>query len=224
MGPTARRMQLPLWLVLPALELGLGGSARAQTISAELMAGTAINFPTPLIVHQNGQPSIDTTAHYDTRPFGPDLPYFAARLSRWDGDRAWEFAEIHHRLFLAHPPSEIQYFAIHFGYNYLFLGRGWRKDGYAFHLGAGPILTNPETVVRNEHRTTGNWFFDGGYYYSGIGLEAAAERDVRISTKTYLVFELALVTGFAWDVPVANGRAEVPNVGLHFHVGLGHDF
>lgn len=188
------------------------------------MTGTAINFPTPLIVRQSGYPDIDTQAHYDTKPFGPDLPYYAFRIGRWNGDSAWEFGQVHHRLFLADPPPEIQYFAIHYGFNYFLLGRAWKRDGFVFHLGVGPIVTNPATIVRGQRRTIGGWLFDGGYYVSGVGAEAAAERDVHISENTFLVFEMALTAGNAWSVPVAHGYAEVPNIALHFHFGIGHDF
>jgi len=188
------------------------------------MGGSAINFPTPLTVHQSGYPDIYTTAHYDTRPFGPDLPYYALRISRWDGDDGWEFGQIHHRLFLSNPPSEIQYFAIHFGYNYFFFGHGWKRDGFIFHLGVGPILTNPDTTVRGQQRRLGSWFFDGGYYYSGIGVEAAAEKDFYFTKRAFVAVELAFTEGFAWSVPIANGSANVPNTALHAHIGVGYNF
>jgi hypothetical protein len=207
------------------LGLGAAHSSLAQTVSVELTGGTAINFPTPLIVHQAGYPDIDTTARYDTKPFGrPDFPYYALRISRWEGEDAWEFAQVHHRLFLSNPPADIQYFAIHFGYNYLLLGHAWRRGGFVYHFGVGPILTNPETIVRNQRRAVPNWFFDGGYYFSGIGMGASVEKELRISRTTYVAFEVEFTAANAWDVPISNGYAEVPNLALHFHVGLGHDF
>lgn len=211
-------------LSLALLGSGAAHCAVAQTWSVELMGGTAISFDTPLIVHQNGYPDIDVTARYDTKTFRPNLPYYALRISRWEGDDAWEFGQVHHRLFLADPPPEIQYFAIHYGYSYLLLGHAWRRNGFVYHLGIGPIVTNPATVVRNKRRDVGDWFFDGGYYVSGVGLGVSVEKDLRISRRTYGVFELQFTAGDAWNVPIADGYAEVPNLALHFHIGLGHDF
>jgi hypothetical protein len=62
----------------------------AQTMSLDLMVGSAYNVPTPLTVRQNGYPDIRMTARYDTKPFGPFAPYYSWRLNVWNGDRAWE--------------------------------------------------------------------------------------------------------------------------------------
>jgi hypothetical protein len=210
--------------VAALLACGAGPLARAQTLAVELMTGSAYNFPTPLTVHQSGYPDLNVTAHYDTRPFGHDFPYYALRISRWDGDGAWEFEQLHHRLFLSHPPPEIQDFSIHYGYNYLLFGYAWRRDGLVLHLGAGPILTNPESTVRHQTRPYGSAFFDGGWYYSGIGMAAAAEKTFPLTTRTFFIVEVALSTGFAWSVPIENGSANVRNVALHGHIGLGYTF
>ncbi len=217
-------VRLAAGLALLGAGCAVAGPCAAQTIAVELMTGSAYNFPTPLTVHQSGYPDINLTAHYDTRPFGPDFPYYALRISRWDGDDGWEFAQIHHRLFLSNPPSEIQYFAIHYGYNYFFLGHGWKRDGFVFHLDAGPILTNPATTVRDETRATGAALFDGGWYYSGVGFEAAAEKNYYFTKHAFFVAEVAVTTGFAWHVPIENGSANVRNVALHGHIGLGYSF
>jgi hypothetical protein len=85
-------------------------------------------------------------------------------------------------------------------------------------------VTNPATEVRHKKGSVPSWFFDGGYYVSGVGVGASAERDIRLSAKSYVVFEVEFTAANAWDVPIANGYAEVPNIALHFHVGLGHNF
>ena len=197
----------------------------AQTLKLELMGGTAVNFITPLTVHQDGYPDIHTSANYDTKPFGPFAPYYSWRVGLWNGDDAWEFSQIHHRLFLTNPPPEIQYFAIHFGYNYFFFGHAWKKGGLIYHLGLGPIVTNPESSVRNQVRQeVGTGIFDAGYYFSGIGMEAAVEKDIYFTKNAFVVVEGAFTAGFAWWVPIANGYADVPNFALHGHLGIGYDF
>src|SRR3970040_349567 len=102
--------------------------AASPIFSLEFMTGTAFNFPTPLTVQQAGQPDIHLTAEYDTKPFGPSTPYYAWRASLWEGAGAWEVGQVHHRLFLKNPPPEIEYFAVHYGYNLFYLGRAWQWD------------------------------------------------------------------------------------------------
>ncbi len=197
----------------------------AETLSLEFMGGTGINFITPLTVHQDGYPDLQTSACYDTRPFGPYAPYYSWRIGLWSGDDGWEFSQIHHRLFLTNPPDEIQYFAIHFGYNYFFLGHGWKKGGFVYHLGIGPIVTNPESSVRGQvKQEIGTGIFDAGYYFSGIGAEAAVEKDLYLSRNAFIVGEVAMTAGFAWWVPISNGYTDVPNLAIHGHLGMGYDF
>src|SRR5262245_30537642 len=88
----------------------------AQAFTFDFMGGTAVNFPTPLLVHQTGFPDIRVpSAHYDTKALGPYYPYYSWRIGLWRGDGAFEFQHIHHRMYLTNPPPEIQFFAIHYG-------------------------------------------------------------------------------------------------------------
>jgi len=212
-------------LVVAAIGLGAPLAAQAQSYVVELMGGSAYNVPTPLAVYQAGYPAIRTTAVYDTKPFGPYTPYFALRFARWDGDSAWELDWIHHRLFLENPPPEVQYFAIHFGYNYVLLGRGWRQDGFSVHVGVGPMFTNPVSTVRGQYRpAAGDGLPDAGYYLSGIGAEVALEKEFRLWRGAYFALQAALTVADAWSVPIANGHANVPNVALHGQAGFGYRF
>lgn len=199
--------------------------AQAGSLTLELMGGTGLNFPTPLTFHQDGYPDIQTSAHYDTKPFGPFAPYYAWRAGLWEREEAWEMEQIHHRLFLTDPPPGVDYFAVHFGYNYFFFGHAWKKAGFVWHLGAGPIVTNPESSVRGKvKQEIGTGIFDAGYYFSGIGLRAALGKDFYLSEKLFIVAEASFTAGWAWWVPIADGWADVPNLALHGHLGLGYDF
>lgn len=198
---------------------------RAESLTLEFMGGTAFNLPTPLTVHQDGFPDIKTSADYDTKPFGPYAPYYAWRAGLWDGDEAWEMEQIHHRLFLTNPPPEIQYFAIHFGYNYFFFGHAWKKGGLIYRLGIGPIVSNPESSVRGQvKQEVGTGIFDAGYYFSGLGIRAGLGKNFYISNNAFIVAETELTAGWAWWVPIAGGYADVPNIALHGHLGVGYDF
>jgi hypothetical protein len=193
----------------------------AQTFSLEIMSGSAFNFPTPLTVRQAGYPDINLTANYDTKPFGPYTPYYAFRFSLWDKDGAWEFEQLHHRVFLTNPPPEIQDFSIHYGYDFLLLGRCFKTGDYLFHADAGVVVTNPENTVRGlTLQTQGTGILDQGYYLSGAGVQAALSRNFYFISFSYVMAEVAFTAGYV-TVPVVNGSADVPNLALHGQLGVG---
>ncbi len=219
------KIQRLVWVAL-LFSLVLTGvsSSQAQVFSLELMPGSAYNFPTPLTVRQSGYPDIHLTADYATEPFGPYTPYYAWRVSLWDKNQAWEFEQVHHRLFLTNPPPEIQEFSIHFGYNFFLLGHAWKRGDFIFHADAGILITNPENTVRGQVlRTKGTGLFDDGYNFSGIGAQVAVSRNIYFAKNFFLLLDAGLMTGWA-VVPVANGSADVPNLSLHGHLGPGFSF
>ena len=198
--------------------------ADRHTVTVEVMGGSAVNLPSPLHVRQNGFPDIHVSgARYETRPFG-SYPYYAWRVGIWKGNGAWELEHIHHRLFLTNRPPEISVFAIHFGYNYFLLGRAWKRGGFVYRAGAGPILTNPENTVRGRVFRARSGFLDRGNYFSGIGTRAAVARELQVVRHLFLVAESVFTAGFAWKVPVADGSANVPNLAIHGHLGMGVRF
>ena len=212
-------------LTLAFLLLGAIRPSYADGIALEVMGGSAVNFPSSLVVRQYGFPAIRVSgASYETRPFGPDFPYYAWRLSYWRGTGAWELEHIHHRLFLTNPPPEIEFFAVHFGYNYLLLGRAWKHNGFVYRIGAGPIVTNPESTVRGRRFRSASSFLDVSNGFSGIGTRVAVGRDLHLTDHFYLLGEASFTAGFAWRVPVADGSANVPNRALHGHLGVGVNF
>jgi len=220
-----RSYLLPLLALLCFLGWGLPNSLRAEDFSLEIMGGSALNFPTPLTVRQSGYPDIHLTANYDTKPFGPYTPYYAWRASFWNGQEAWEIGQVHHRIFLTNPPPEIQVFAIHFGYNYFFLGHAWKRGGLIYHLAVGPIIANPENTVRGlKLHTAGTGLFDAGYDFSGIGAEASLSKNIYLSNNFFISLEAAFIAGWAWWVPIVDGSADVPNTALHGHIGTGFSF
>ena len=197
---------------------------RAQVFSFEVMGGSAYNLPTPLTVRQSGYPDIYLWADYDTKPFGPYTPYYVWRASLWDKDEAWEFEQVHHRIFLTNPPPEIQDFSVHFGYNYFFLGHAWKKADFILHLGVGPVISNPQNMVRGQRlHTAGTGWFDQGYDLSGVGFQGAVSRDFYYAKNGFVLLEVALIGGWA-QVPVVNGSADVPNLAFHGHIGTGVSF
>jgi hypothetical protein len=198
-------------LVLPAVVHGQG-------LTVDLMFGSAYNVPTPLTIRQSGQPLIEHTARYDTRPLGPYAPYYAGRVSFWRGDRAWEIEVIHHRLFLSNTTPEIQRFEIHYGYSYLLAGHAWRVHGLELHANGGIVVTNPANVIRDRPMNVDGAEERAGYAVSGVGGSAAVSRAFRVTGRLSLVGTAAVVAGTV-SVPVSQGSARVPNVGLHGQFG-----
>lgn len=202
------------------------GEANAQTFTFEALGGSAYNLPTPLTVRQTGYPDLRFSAHYDTKPFGPYYPYYSWRASLWNDahDQAWEVTQVHHRLFLSNNPPEIQFFAIHFGYNFYMVGHAWNRGGFIYHVDGGILICSPDNTVRGlKLETQGTGILDSGYTLAGGGGEAAVSRQFPLSRRVFVVADAALLMGRA-RVPVANGSATVPNVGVHGKAGIGVNF
>jgi hypothetical protein len=97
-------------MIAPLVAVGTGiplitpEPARAQQRwTFEVSGGSAFHVPTPLKIHQRGEPDIELSARYDTRPWS-DAPYYALRVGRWIGARGWELELIHHKLYLRNEP------------------------------------------------------------------------------------------------------------------------
>jgi hypothetical protein len=193
--------------------------AAAQTFQLDLMGGTAYNVPTPLTIRQTGFPDIHFTAHYDTKPLGPFAPYYSWRISVWNHGHTsgWEVQQVHHRIFLSNTNDVVQFFAIHFGYNYLLVGHAWAWRGFEVHADGGVIVPNPQNTIRNQQLP------NSGYRISGVGGAFSVGKHVAVTDHFYLLAEGAFLAGHT-TVPVVGGSASVPNAGLHGHLGLGFTF
>jgi hypothetical protein len=215
------RRSAVFWAVLA---MCAGARPLQAQVSLEGMTGSAYNVPTPLTIHQDGYPDIQLTARYQTKPFGPFAPYYSMRVSFWSGRQAWEFQQVHHRLFLANTTAEVQAFAIHYGYNYFLIGHAWRTAPFILHVSGGIVVANPSSTIRGKSLNTPNpGALDVGYRLSGFGAEVAVSRQVNVVKHLYVLVDGAVLMGWA-SVPVVGGSARVPNVGLHGHVGLGVSF
>ena len=79
----------------------LAGRPAPALAQLELQAflGTSVSAPSPLWITQRGQPGLDFTAHWATRPW-LDTWYYAGRIGLWSGDRGWLFDFTHHKIYL----------------------------------------------------------------------------------------------------------------------------
>ena len=66
--------------------VGVSADDNEKSKTFEVYGGWAHNFDTPLDIEQTGQPGIDITADYETRPFESPL-YYVVRYGVWRGDR-----------------------------------------------------------------------------------------------------------------------------------------
>jgi hypothetical protein len=189
----------------------------AAQVEAQVFAGSSVSLPSPLHIVQQGQPDIDVTGHWATRPF-QDTPYYGARLALWRGARGWLLDFTHHKMYLTNPPQEVQFFRITNGVNMLTVSRGFRRGNFSYAFGAGPVITFPVTRVRG--REGGDRGFWGGYFLSGANLMASATRRVPLAGPVFLSLDGRASTSYM-RIPVGGGHASVPNFAFHLHLGLG---
>lgn len=209
-----------LSLLAAAWAIAFAPRAEAQVV-LEASLGTAFNSPTPLVIHQAGEPDIETTAHYSTRPF-VGSPYYQIQLGLWNGARTagWVVGWLHHKIYLEDPPPEVQKFQVTYGYNTVYGGRAWLRDGLILELGGGILIANPQTEIRGKSQDRRRGFFDAGWYVAGGTIYGSVQRRVPLIGPSFLGLEAKVTTSMAW-ISIADGNARVPNLALHLQASLG---
>lgn len=213
-------------LMIALLGLVLAGTLHAQTRpmrwSVELFGGTSFNLHTPFEVSQAGQPELNMTAEWDTRPFHA-APYYAYRISHMDslGTSGWAYDFTHHKIYLQNRPPEIGKFEISHGYNLVVLSRLWVRHRWIWSLGGGPVIGHPESTVRGlKHDDDHGGTFGGGYFLCGVTAQGGLGRRMDLG-KHFFASGLTKVSVATCRVPVRDGWAEAPNVATHVNIGVG---
>jgi len=204
-------------LLLLALA-GRPGPALAQ-VELQAFLGSSVSAPSPLSVRQQGQPDLDFTAHWATRPL-TDTWYYAGRIGVWKGARGWLLDFTHHKIYLSNGPPEIQKFRITNGVNMFTVSRGFRRRNLTYAVGAGPVVAFPITRVRGQKLEPGRGFL-GGYFLSGANLMASATRRFPLAAGFFLSLD-GRVSASYMRIPIAGGHASVPNLAVHLHAGVGY--
>ncbi len=199
-----------------------------RSYSFELLGGTQFNIPTPLTIKQKGEETIKVNwAEYKSDAWTWfDSPYYAWRIGLWEENRAWEIELVHEKIILKNKPKDVQHFEISHGYNLITFNRAWRLDKYLgliWRVGAGIVLTHPETTVRNREKGYGATF-PNGFYISGPTAQIAVGKRINIWRGLFGVLEAKFTASYATHVPIADGHAEVPNAAVHGLFGLGYEF
>ncbi len=176
----------------------------------------------PLVLEQEGYEKIELTAHYRTEAF--QLPvYYSWKIGTSKNRKGWEMELTHLKLYLTNNTPEIQYFSVSHGYNYLTINRIWMTDPVILRLGAGVIVSHPESIVRNMEYDTHQGLFNRGYHFSGPGFQVTAEKRFRIIKGLFFSLEAKATAAIA-NVGIAEGHAIVPQAGFHGLFGLGYKF
>jgi hypothetical protein len=198
-------------------------AAAADGWNVEAYGGAPLNVSTPLSIEQSGQPTLRTTARYETRPF--EAPwYYHVHIGRWSGKAEWAVELTHHKIFLTNPPSEVGAFGASHGYNLLTANRGWELpfDIWA-RVGLGVVISHPESTVRGQAFGENGGFWGLGYYLSGAAATAAIQKRVYLVGGFFIAAEGMISASYA-VLPVVDGHARAPNVALHALLGLGYRF
>ena len=132
----------------PARSRGTAG-ARARPDRAPGVPGLLGQRALAAVDHPAGQPDLDFTAHWATRPW-LDTWYYAGRIGLWKANRGWIFDFTHHKIYLSNNPPEVQKFRITNGMNMFTLSRGFRRGQLTYAIGAGPVITFPINRVRDQ--------------------------------------------------------------------------
>lgn len=197
--------------------LFLGRAAGAQWRS-ELWLGTAWNAPSRLTFDQLNQPELSVDAKWSTRPFDPAWVY-AIRFSRWSGDAAWAFEYMHHKMYLDNPPPEVGYFRITNGVGFLLAERLWRRGGWEYGVGAGPVMSVPYSEVRGLPYDQGHGFFHSQYELVGPGVQVNLTRRLRLLPFTFGMVSLK-ATAAHLHTHIADGHATTWDYAVHLQYGL----
>jgi len=183
--------------------------------------GTAAQLKSRLRIEQDGEPELDFTARYATRPYTSGAPYYALRLGRWVGSDAWEIETHHHLVTLVDNPPQVGEFALTHGYNLNTVNRAWLRAGFVWRVGAGIVITHPESLVRGKQYRGGG--FAEGFSLSGVCGQVAAEKRIPLWDELFLSLEGKFTAAWA-KVPIEDGEATVPNYAFHALAGLGYSF
>lgn len=182
--------------------------------------GLQYNVPLPLVIRQSGHPDLRLTARFDTRPF-VEVPYYDVKVGVAREPWAFELELIHHKLYLANRPAEVDTFEITHGYNPILLNVVREKWGAAFRAGAGILLAHPQSTIRGlRFPETGGIL---GWYVSGPAAQVGVSKQWDFARHFFAGIEGKLVGAWA-RVPIVDGTADVPNLSLHGLVSAGWRF
>src|SRR5512147_2465943 len=103
-----RSVLLPSALI-SALGVGSPAFADDRRFTLQALGGGAVNLPASITVSQDGEPDIEDTVTFQTKPFEQPF-YWAIRVGLEDRAGARELQLLHDKLYLDDPPAGIDHF------------------------------------------------------------------------------------------------------------------
>jgi len=196
---------------------GFPGRGSAQW-RVEAWLGDAWSMPGNITFSQLNQPEISARATWSTEPFEPTWVY-AGRVAHWQGDAGWAFEYMHHKIYMDNPPAEVAYFRVTNGVNFFLAERLWRRSGWEFGVGAGPIFAVPVSSVRGLVYDNAHGPFHSQYELSGPGIQANIGRRLRLLPYTYGSLSLKATAAYLY-LHIGDGHAVTTNFALHVQYGV----
>lgn len=184
----------------------------------EAWLGQAWSASSPVTFSQDNQPAIYVTGKWSTRPFAPTW-YYAGRIAKWTGNAAWAFEYMHHKIYLDNPPAGVQFFQVTNGVNFFLGERLWRRRGWEFGVGAGPLYAVPVSSVRGLIYNNAHGIFNSQYELAGAGVQANLGRRLRLLPFTFGSLSLKATAGYL-HMHIASGHAVTSSFALHAEYGL----
>jgi hypothetical protein len=208
-------------LTVSPFDPGLVRAARFHPYIS-VSSGVQYNVPMRLVIRQADAPDIKLVARYETRPLA-QVPYYDIKLGIERCEAGWELELVHHKLYLANLPSEVDTFEITHGYNFLVANRVVEWRGIELRGGAGIVLTHPQTTVRGRRFPERGGVFNSGFYVSGPAMQLGVGERFFFGHRFFVGVEGKATGAFAW-IPIEGGDAEVPNLALHALAQVGFYF
>lgn len=207
-------------LVITPLLSQLSFAQNNWKISLGMSTGGAYNFPSKLVIHQEGLPDISMTAKFATEAFV--LPWY------WDINGSvqrneWIFGMRfnHHKLVLTNPTPDIQSFEISHGFNMVngFVGKEFKH--FYSSIGMGVSFSHPEGVVRGRWIANheGIPLLSGFYDLSGPNFEASVGKKWTFS-KHFEAYAECRSTFSSGNIKTYDGSVDLVTGSIHLNAGL----
>lgn len=169
-------------------------------------------------IHLEDQDDISKTAEYNTRPF-VDSPYYIIRFDKWKADTGWGIELIHHKIYMANRPSNLEHFSLSDGFNLLLLNRNWKKESGDYRIGAGATIAHPDVKLQGRERfhKAGN----DGFFIVGPTFQASHAKQL-FKTKRYIVSLETKATIAYFKTRISDNSDEyVEGLDTALHIALG---
>ena len=191
----------------------------------ELSLGGAYNLNQDISITRNSHADIDFDASFDTH--GLESPqYYSLRFRYQIKKKNMELEFIHHKLYVEENlPDQVEKFEVSDGYNLLLINLvNTLSENINYRLGVGTVITHPDIMIEGQT----NYIKGGGlipkiwtdgYHWGGISTQASVFYNYGIKDNLSMNIETKLIYASA-SVPVVGGSFILPNLSIHFLVGI----